>query len=148
MTLLITSDLSVLIGPRFLSVSLMLISFRFLINTLSDFFSFFDKFCFSIMSVSKRVLMASLTFQQKLFTAVYSAGGTKLFLRHFFFVSQKPLALIPIQRMLYCSFVFVKSENLEKVLPVLVVSHLGINFVPNDQTLIVARFRRKLFDTL
>ena len=79
---LITSDLSVLIGPKFLSVSFIhILVFRFLISTLSDFFSLLDKFCFSFMSVSKRTLTASLTFQQKLFSAVHSVGGTKLFLR-------------------------------------------------------------------
>ena len=77
---LITSDLSALIGPRFLSVSkTQTFTFLFFINKLSDLFSLLDKFCFSFMSFSKRKLIASLTFQQKMFTAVYSVGGTKLF---------------------------------------------------------------------
>ena len=82
------SDLSALIGPKFLSVSLVhILTFLFLINTLSDLFS-----------VSKRMLMASLVFQQKLFTAVYFVGGKNLFLRQNVLFFSKLLVFILIQK--------------------------------------------------
>ena len=54
---LITSSLSALIGPRFLSVSSMqILIFLFFIKVFSELFSLLDRFCFSIMSFSKSTL--------------------------------------------------------------------------------------------
>ena len=78
---LMTSDLSALIGPRFLSVSLtQTLTFLFFIN-IKRFFSLLDRFCFSVMSFSKRILIASLTFRQKIMNCHILRKETKLFLR-------------------------------------------------------------------
>ena len=93
--------------------------------------------------------MASLTFQQKLFTAVYSVGGTKLFLRqNVSFFSKTPGFDSDSEKNTLAFIWFLNSLNLLQVLPVLVMPRLGMNFVPSDKTLIVAKFGRKLFDKL
>ena len=64
---------------------------QFFIKMLSDHFSFLDKYCLFLMSFSKKKLIAFLTFQKKMFTAVNSVGRTQLFLsRNLFFFIKTP----------------------------------------------------------
>ena len=63
--------------------------------------------------------------------AMYSVGATKLFFRqNILFFSKTPGFDSDSEKNTLEFIWFLNSSNLLQVLPVLVVSHLGLNFVP------------------